>query len=162
MVALPARLIEIGNTTDQPHLTISNRLLLGERYVTLSHCWGSGQYLKLTTATNDRLRAGFDITLLPPTFRDAVRIARRLGVRYLWIVPLCILLDSPSDWDKETLAMADIYRGAYCNIAATGATDGNVGLSYDGNVHFVERSFVQVQWPDSSLEKFRAKPKRRD
>jgi len=76
-----------------------------------------------------------------------VRIARRLGVRYLWIVALCILLDSPSDWDKETLAMADIYRGAYCNIAATGATDGNVGLSHDRNVYLLSDRLSKFNGP---------------
>jgi hypothetical protein len=32
-----------------------------------------------------------------PTFRDAIYITRRLGVRYLWIDALCIIQDSTED-----------------------------------------------------------------
>jgi len=77
---LPARLIEISETTDQLRLISSNTTELRGPYVTLSHCWGSGQYLKLATSTIDRLKNRFNLILLPQTFRDAVRVTRKLGV----------------------------------------------------------------------------------
>ncbi|KAJ9654820.1 hypothetical protein H2198_006175 [Neophaeococcomyces mojaviensis] len=58
---------------------------------------------------------------LPPTFRDAVSAVRRLGLRYLWIDSLCILQDSDEDWRREAGRMQNVYRNAYCNLAASGS-----------------------------------------
>lgn len=55
---------------------------------------------------------------LPPTFRDAVRVTRALGHRYLWIDSLCILQDSFDDWDIESSRMRDYYKNAILTIAA--------------------------------------------
>ncbi|MCJ1456329.1 hypothetical protein MMC28_006690 [Mycoblastus sanguinarius] len=49
--------------------------------------------------------------------------------------------------------MADVYQGAYCNLAATGAVGGHGGLFHDRNVHFVQRCIVKANWLDSSLGK---------
>jgi hypothetical protein len=65
-----------------------------EPYVTLSHCWGDIELLKLEAKTITRLSAGIEVSILRQTFQDAVRVALRLGVRHLWIDSLCILQDS--------------------------------------------------------------------
>ncbi|KAF2866326.1 heterokaryon incompatibility protein-domain-containing protein, partial [Massariosphaeria phaeospora] len=90
-------------------------------YLTLSHCWGSADSIKLSYANLDRLLDGFDDQDLPRLFRDCVTVVRRLGFRYLWIDSLCILQDSTEDWLHEAGRMGDIYRGSICTIAAVSA-----------------------------------------
>ncbi|KAF1964057.1 HET-domain-containing protein, partial [Bimuria novae-zelandiae CBS 107.79] len=74
--------------------------------------------LKLTTATERSLRSGITIEELPPTFRDAINIVRRIGYRYIWIDSLCIFQDSLDDWTHESRKIGHIYRGSICTIAA--------------------------------------------
>lgn len=90
-------------------------------YMTLSHCWGTTRFLRLTDKTFKYLKAGFKAAELPRSFRDAVHITRELGIRYLWIDALCILQDSTKDWHYEAASMK-VYENSYCNIAATAAS----------------------------------------
>ena len=153
---LPARLLHLSG--DQLRLLVTEETPPEGPYVSLSHCWGSGQYFKLTTATVDQMKAGFSKLLLSRTFQDAIRATLELGVKYLWIDALCIVQDSTSDWSQEALAMADIYQGALCNLAATGSPDGNGGFFHDRNVNMVPRCIVETEWPESSVQKFRKQP----
>jgi hypothetical protein len=59
------------------------------------------------------------LAILPKTHQDAVIIARRLGIRYLWIDSLYIIQDDDLDWERESSKMAAIYQQAYLTIAAT-------------------------------------------
>jgi hypothetical protein len=71
------------------------------------------------------------VPALPLTFEDAIVATRRLGARYIWIDSLCIIQDDPADWERESSSMADVYRNATCNIAASAAHDSNGGLYRD-------------------------------
>ena len=153
---LPARLLDVSN--HQLRLIITEETPPNGPYVSLSHCWGSGHYFKLTTSTVDKMKAGFSMSLLSQTFKDAIRATLELGISYLWIDALCIVQDSKSDWSQEALAMADIYQGACCNLAATGSADGNGGLFHDRNVNMVPRCIVETDWPESSVQKLRKQP----
>ncbi|KAF1943812.1 HET-domain-containing protein [Clathrospora elynae] len=51
------------------------------------------------------------------TFKEAIRVTRCLGYRYLWIDSLCILQDSETDWEYEARRMAIVYGNAVCNLA---------------------------------------------
>lgn len=73
-------------------------------------------------------RSGIDIRETPQTFVDAVTIARRLGLRYLWIDSLCICQDDVSDWARESSRMADVYSNAHIVIAANRSDDCNGGI----------------------------------
>ena len=97
------------------------------QYVTLSHCWGQIPIKTLLEANISKFTEGIDAAELPKTFRDAIVIARRLGVPFLWIDSLCIIQDSAEDWAKESSSMANVYRNSPCNIAATAARDGRTG-----------------------------------
>ena len=96
--------------------------------MTLSHRWGQQPIRLINENFEYAKRQGFRISRLPRTFLDAVEVALHLGVRYLWIDALCIIQDSPEDWAREVMTMADVYRGAVCNISATGALDSDGGL----------------------------------
>lgn len=93
-------------------------------YACLSHCWGKiPMPIRTTMATlNDHYRF-IPYSSLPKTFRDAIAITRRLGVRYLWIDSLCIIQDSPLDWQIESSKMADIYQNSYITVAAVSSSN---------------------------------------
>jgi hypothetical protein len=97
------------------------------RYIALSHCWGTSSRLMATRETIEDLKEGIAISFLPKTFQDAMKITKRLGVRYLWIDCLCIIQDDALDWERESTRMAKVYRNAYLTISASACTD-----SYSG------------------------------
>jgi hypothetical protein len=82
----------------------------------------------LTSATLPVLLAGVDISELPRTFREAIEVTRRFGVRYLWIDSLCIIQDSADDWRKESVQMVHVYSNSHLNIAATASENAEQGL----------------------------------
>ncbi|GAB1316952.1 hypothetical protein MFIFM68171_07162 [Madurella fahalii] len=65
---------------------------------------------------------------LPQSFRDAVRVTRELGLRYLWIDSLCIIQGPDGDWETESVGMQAIFQDAYCTIAANSASDSTKGF----------------------------------
>lgn len=76
------------------------------QYIALSHCWGDPKHMttKLTMHTLEDYKSGISISSLPQTFKDAVKFARSMGIRYLWIDSLCIIQpDKEKDTEKETM-----------------------------------------------------------
>ncbi|CEI60226.1 unnamed protein product [Fusarium venenatum] len=68
-------------------------------YLILSYCWGEGNRSARTTRRNLQQRTK-QITMqeLPKTIQDAIKITRRLKVRYLWVDAVCIIQpDNHSD-----------------------------------------------------------------
>jgi hypothetical protein len=55
------------------------------RYLTLSHRWGRSKMPKLEKESEMELRRAISLRTLPKTFRHAIKLTRRLGIRYLWI-----------------------------------------------------------------------------
>lgn len=80
-------------------------------------------------------------------FRDAIHTARHPGSEYLWIDRLCVMQDSPEDWDTESRTMGDIYRDATCNIAASDAKIGFEGCSYPRNPRTLEHERLSLPQP---------------
>ncbi|KAI3337146.1 HET-domain-containing protein [Xylariaceae sp. AK1471] len=124
---LPTRVLDIGLRCESPIRVVcgSSRT---ERYVCLSHCWGSKPQLITTEKTLPDYEKEIAWSVFPATFKDAITISRRLGIRYIWIDSLCIVQDSPRDWARESARMADIYRNSYLTIAAASSRDGAGGL----------------------------------
>ncbi|KAK0701290.1 heterokaryon incompatibility protein-domain-containing protein [Lasiosphaeris hirsuta] len=130
---LPTRLLDVSN----PNVL---RLIPGEkigdkRYIVLSHCWGKLGPEEVppycTTRHNICVRegeSGFADADLPLTFLDAVKVARALSIRYLWIDSLCIIQQDPEDWQREAMCMEQVYSSAYLTIAATSATNSESGF----------------------------------
>ncbi|KAH7078666.1 heterokaryon incompatibility protein-domain-containing protein [Paraphoma chrysanthemicola] len=88
-------------------------------YVTLSHIWGNdtSQQLRLVKSRFDEFIRSIPTYELPAIFREAVRITRAIGYKYLWIDSLGIIQDSESDWFNEASNMAAVYNNAVCCIA---------------------------------------------
>ncbi|KAF2183605.1 HET-domain-containing protein, partial [Zopfia rhizophila CBS 207.26] len=131
---LPTRVVDVGDEKNSLHL----RLYRPEKpeeaeYIALSHCWG-----KLAKKDKDKFcttpenvserHQRFSMDVLPQTFKDAVKVTRELGKRFLWIDSLCIIQDDPKDWDDESKRMEAVFANAYCTIAASSAADSTVGF----------------------------------
>ncbi|KAI8289953.1 hypothetical protein K4K60_007423 [Colletotrichum sp. SAR11_57] len=72
---------------------------------------------------------GMCTSSLPPTFREAIYVARGMGFSYIWIDSLCIIQDDKDDWKAEARRMAIIYDNATCTIVAMDGLDSEAGLS---------------------------------
>ena len=147
----PTRVIEVAplgsDSDDELHLRIAGKHSPEVPYMTLSHCWGKSEFLKLTARTFQRLRDGFSrVDTLSKTFQDAVTICQELGVKYLWIDSLCIFQDSPEDWRYEAARMEQVYGNSLCNIAATGASNGEEGCFRDRDTSFLQPCIIKSEW----------------
>ena len=118
---MPTRLLDVGCAPSQPV-----RLVLSvdpeDRYIALSHCWGSSTTLVTTSQTISLFQVGIIPSSLPKTFSDAIKVSQILGVRYLWIDSLCIVQDDPEDWLRESAMMASVYGNADITIIASKAS----------------------------------------
>lgn len=142
----PTRLIEVTESLPSPRLV----KLEGERvdYVALSHCWGGSMPLRTTTATVDVHSEGISWDHLPTSFRDAVKVTRAIGCRYLWIDCLCIIQDSEEDWLLECALMGKVYTGAVVTIAADQSTSPSDGLFKVSSPPTYACS-IPVKWPST-------------
>lgn len=128
----PTRLIEIESSS--PRLVSSSGLPGRFKYATLSHCWGTYQYLRLLKGNLRSFYHEIPTHSLSKTFTDSITIAKHLGMSYLWIDSLCIIQDDDDDWRRESRKMSDIYGYSTVNIAANGAKDGSTGCFFDRDV----------------------------
>lgn len=132
---LPTRLIDVGlvgNTKirlvepkEEPWCSLAQET----EYVALSHCWGPKWTwpIRCVKATLSQFKDNIPFEDLSNTFKDAIVITRRLGLKYIWIDSLCIIQDDSRDWEIEAAQMASIYDSAYLVIAATGSESGRGG-----------------------------------
>jgi hypothetical protein len=126
----PTRLLNFGLVDDSHtccRLVETSTTVLDGPYMTLSHCWGLADCLKLTTDNYDQLLSGITLSLLPQLYQDAFYIARCLNIKNLWIDSLCIIQlgDDFADWRREVTLMSDIYLNSFCNISSVDAPDGH-------------------------------------
>lgn len=148
----PSRLLEIGD--DSIRLVEVLNKTPTSPYVTLSHCWGKAQFLTLKQSNLDQFTKSIPASSLPRTFQDAVAIAKRLKIYYIWIDSLCIIQDLKNDWLKEASLMHKIYANAYCNIAATGARDSSYGLFIERDIRQLHPVTIDLQWRPSDITSF--------
>ncbi|KAI1099112.1 HET-domain-containing protein [Jackrogersella minutella] len=139
---LPTRLLDLsdGGSAGIVKLTeVKDAPMKTGKYACLSHCWG-GEIIENAVTTKqslNRKKQGISVESLPQTFQDAIKVTRKLAIRYLWIDSMCILQDNDdqSDWDQESRKMASIYKNALITIAATCS-----GNSNDGFIHSSDRA----------------------
>lgn len=146
---LPTRVLDLGendswsirlieNTCQEPPAT--------GRYIALSHRWGvlkpEQQFCTYTSNIKQR-KAYISFAELPATFKDAVRVTRALGVRYLWIDSLCIIQNCEKDWAAEAGKMESVFSRAYCTIAASSASSSLVGFLGDR----CQRDVIRIPLP---------------
>lgn len=151
----PTRLLDLGNNNDSsesirliitdPSPNSGNELSLAS-YATLSHCWGTNEFLKLTKGTLDKLCNGFELKDMPKTFQEAIVVCRALQIRYIWIDSLCIIQDEDdlSDWTREASLMHKVYSRSHLNISASDARAGSQGLFRTRNASVVEQMRIKA------------------
>ncbi|KAH7361833.1 heterokaryon incompatibility protein-domain-containing protein [Plectosphaerella cucumerina] len=139
----PTRLLDLGQGDDVIRLCGPRGQAKG--WVALSHCWGGHQPLKLLQSNIAQMKERIEISDLPPTFRNAVDLCRKLSLRYLWIDSLCIIQDDAQDWDHEAARMGEIYKYAF--LVIIGASSANPETPFLGprdNEEWGTRSFPFV------------------
>ena len=124
---LPTRLVDVGNTTTNPHVVETSSAIV-HAYCALSYCWGDSNSFITDTVTYNERRAGFRIDSVPKTIRDAVLLTRELGLRYLWVDSLCIIQDDNADWEYEATHMCTTYSQAVVVFAAVDSPTCEMGL----------------------------------
>ncbi|KAH9887716.1 heterokaryon incompatibility protein-domain-containing protein [Cubamyces lactineus] len=124
----PTRLIDCTEP-QQPRIVLTNGAL--RDYVALSYVWGEDQPHRTTKANLSSYMVGINPSDLPQTIRDAIYVAHKLGVGFLWTGSLCIVQDSPQDKHRELALMCDVYRHAYLTIDAASAAKASDGFLQD-------------------------------
>jgi hypothetical protein len=107
------------------------------QYATLSYCLGKALSFSLTMANMEHLRRGMHMNTLPRTLQEAIYVAQRMGISYLWVDSLCIVQDDAEDWRHESSRIPTIFGGSSLSIAATSAKHSNEGCFFDRPEHFV-------------------------
>lgn len=121
---LPLRLFDVGD--QQRSNSIRLRISRSDErgcYCALSYRWGSKVPLRTTMRTLESHKRSIKDRHLPQTFRDAMRVTRCLGLRYLWIDALCIVQDDKNDWLRQAALMGSIYENCSATIAVHSAED---------------------------------------
>ena len=98
-----------------------------------------------------KFKQGIPFARLPPTFADAIQLTDALGLSYLWIDSLCIMQDDPLDWEAESTAMCNVYRGSTINIAASASVDCKGGLFRQRNLLSVTPCVMRTISGDHAL-----------
>jgi hypothetical protein len=126
------------------------------RYAALSYCWGPPTDAKKQCKTEHRsldarLRA-IPVQELSPVVRDAVVVARRLSIPYLWVDALCIIQDDRMDWENAFSLMGLVISNAYITISSLSSSTCQSG--------FLQRSphISETNLPGEMLEDWLSSP----
>jgi len=127
---IPTRLIKVSNGLR----LVEAADVESSQYLALSHCWGplkDDEKFCTYKRNIEQLKAHIKFDALPRTFRDAVTVARGLGIDYVWIDSLCIIQDDEDDWQNESRKMKQVFSLAYCTIGASSAKSSLDGFLAD-------------------------------
>jgi hypothetical protein len=144
---MPTRVVDVSDFEESGIIKICMGSGLSGQFVALSHRWVSGQMPDWVTTrkTVQQRMTGFPLRELPPSLVDAVKVTRKLGLRYLWVDSVCIMQDSASDWEIESSRMADIYAGAFVTLFADCGCDDNAGFLSARQSYGPAPIFLKVQ-----------------
>lgn len=127
----PTRVIDVGSVESPILRLVQGSEMVNHYYLALSHCWGDGQTSHFGRTLRDNYRErqrAIDPNELPLNFKDAIEVARGLGVRYLWIDSICIIQLDREDWNRESVRMEQVYSNARCVLAASSAASSTEGF----------------------------------
>lgn len=143
---MPTRLLEIAQSSGEWDLRIvyGTEVHVDSAYVTLSHCWGTSDFIRLTSENHHAYIANLPFKSLPQTFQDAVELTFALGLNYLWIDSLCIIQDSQDDWLQESSTMGTVYAQGQLNIAATYSQNSDGGLFHQSTLLDASPCIIQM------------------
>ncbi|RYO55515.1 hypothetical protein AA0113_g8825 [Alternaria arborescens] len=138
--ALPTRVLDLCPKVDG-HIELVESRGASAQYAALSYCWGySGTNFKTLTTNLAQHHQGIPFSQFPKCFQDTIQLCQALGLRYLWIDALCIIQDSPGDWEVELARMAAVYSNAFLTISAAACSDPSMSLFADRQVYTVRET----------------------
>ncbi|KAF1954420.1 HET-domain-containing protein [Byssothecium circinans] len=138
-VFVPTRLLDLGKVGSRENIRVVDTKAenIKASYATLSHCWGPADPNDphrpkkdlLTRRTMEEFTTiGIGWEKLSRNFKQAIKVARLMGLRYMWIDSLCICQGPDGDFVTEGALMHKVYRNSHCNIAAADSRDPAGGL----------------------------------
>ena len=147
---LPTRVLDLGPASPAEENGSYLRLMSSNgrraRYACLSYRWSSlAQQYRTTRQNYHEHLCNIAIQRLPQTFRDAIKLVRHLGLRYLWIDCLCIIQDDDDDWERECGRMASIFEHSFITISALSAKDSTYGLFHRWNTFDAWKLHIQTR-----------------
>lgn len=141
---LPRRLLDVG-TSDGHVIKLVESYQLGSRppkYAAVSHRWGDPELMFRTLRRNfdDRLQ-GMDEEGMPKVLQDAIKVARAVGLRYLWMDTVCLIQDDEADKGKEIPKMGDYYANAFFTIFTSSSRDSTISFINTRNRYYEPHRF---------------------
>lgn len=106
----------------------------------------------------DDLRCGVSFSRLPKHFGRATVITRLLGKKHIWIDSLCIVQNSPNDWQEQSSLMHMVYGSAFCTISADMLNGEKGHLDGERLPSHVNPTVVRPTWPEARGESYRVVP----
>ncbi|KAG9496171.1 hypothetical protein J7337_012752 [Fusarium musae] len=152
----PSRLIDIGSGDIWKLCLYPQDITDPPEYMTLSYRWAKTPSIRLISSNFEAFRKGARIQQLPKTFREAITVARRFSIRYLWIDSLCIIQDSPEDWARESLQMHLVYANSACTISATASEGPDEGLFRLRTAQETLLGHIKIPFSDGKPRRFDA------
>ena len=162
--SLPRRLLDLSHgdeivTLDVQTWIHTNRATLEElsRYCTLSYRWGEG-LAECSLSTPCIAERMLSFASMPQTFQDAITVARKLDIRFIWIDALCIIqpgADGDSaDWEAEGPRMWLVYQNSICTIAATCSSNPHDGFLSTVGSGYIPSCSIQKEKQDGTIESY--------
>ena len=147
-VKLPDRVLYIADEND-PRLVWTDKQSKGQ-YAALSYCWGGDQTHKLLKSRVEGYKKQIPISELPATITDAIRVSKKIGLKYLWIDSLCIIQDDEEDRFEQINQMRNIYNFAFATIAVGTASSVTQGF-LSRNEPLLWSPRIQLRCPNNSI-----------
>lgn len=107
----------------------------GCRYAALSYVWGCEINFKALSSNIEELEkpGSLDdpkfLSKIPLTIRDAIDVAKEVGIEYLWVDNLCIIQDDKEKMTKTIQTMDLIYSASDLVIVTAGSDNAHVGIA---------------------------------
>lgn len=113
------------------------------RYISLTHRWNDDIMFQTKTASIAQMKRRFPAHWISATFLDAITLAFKLGVEYIWIDSICIIQDDAADWGAEALTMGKVYSNSLITLSATTAKK---GLHLPRNPFLIKPCVISPKW----------------
>lgn len=143
----PTRLVEIMNQETVRLVETAAASSIGP-YTAFSHCWGQAKTLKLLQRNKALLEIGIRVEDLPQSYKEALDVSIKLGIRWIWIDSLCIIQDDISDWRAEAATMMGVYSNAAVTIAATAAAENSEASFRRRDALTIKNFHIKSGWTD--------------
>ncbi|OAL51008.1 HET-domain-containing protein [Pyrenochaeta sp. DS3sAY3a] len=129
---VPSRLIKIpGDERSSEIDIIQTTKSEFVQWCALSYCWGGPQPSQTTTSNFQLGVRALQLSDIPKTILDAIVVASKMSVPYLWVDSLCILQDDPEDLKRELACMPKIYKYSVVTLIAGTSSSSHQGFLHD-------------------------------